>query len=250
MLRAYVKEDRESWCQWVHLLEHSYNSRVHGATGSSPYFLLYGFEPRGTLDIEEAGSRGVDRSRETSEFLSQLSMHRESARRAIARAQAKQANWYNRGRKAMEFEAGDLVLVNPHSLEWVESKGEGAKLVQRWIGPFEVQQRINENTYRLRLNPSYPGSPVFNIQHLKRYISSPEEFGARSTLDDTRAAPADEVYEVEAIVGHKYDKRKRTTMYLVRWAGYSPLYDEWKTGKELAAAPEILHKYRRKHNLR
>lgn len=249
MLRAYVKDDRESWGQWIHLLEHSYNSRTHGATGATPYFLLYGFEPRGPTDVTESNVAALDRSRETKNFLLELSMHRESARRAIARSQTKQAHSFNKGRKPLNFEPGDLVLVNPHSLEWIEGKGEGKKLVQRWIGPFEVQQRINANTYRLRLNPSYPGSPVFNIEHLKRYKSSPEEFGPRATLDDTRAAPAEEAYEVESIVRHQYDKSKRAMKYLVRWVGYSPLYDEWKTAKELSGAPEILHKYRREHQL-
>lgn len=177
-------------------------------------------------------------------------MHRESARRAIARQQQKQAAWYNKGRKDLDFSAGDLVLVNPHLLEWIESKGGGAKLVQRWIGPFEVQQRINENTYRLRLNESYPGSPVFDIQHLKRYQSSPEEFGTRSELDDTRAVPADEHYEVEAIIGHRYDLRKRNQVYLVRWKGFLPLHDEWITVKELAGAPEMLHRYKAAQKLR
>lgn len=249
MLRAYVKEDRTAWCEWIALLEHAYNSKVHSGTGSSPYFLLYGFEPRGSLDLSEETVRSVERSRETDRFVREMGMHRESARRAIARSQAKQAAWYNKGRKVLDFEPGDLVLVNPHSLEWIESTGEGRKLVQRWIGPFEVQQRINENTYRLRLNSSYPGSPVFNVEHLKRYKSSPEEFGERAHLDDTRAVPEDESYEIESIVGHKYDKRRRTMLYLVRWAGYSPLYDEWKTAKELSEAPEFLHAYRRKNGI-
>lgn len=139
MLRAYVSEDRNSWSEWLPLLQHAYNSRTHGAMGEAPYFLLYGFTPKGTLDVSEGDLKSVDRAKETQEFIRELAMHRESARRAIARVQQKQAAWYNKGRKVLEFEAGDLVLVNPHSLEWVESKGEGAKLVQRWIGPFEVQ---------------------------------------------------------------------------------------------------------------
>ena len=72
----------------------------------------------------------------------------------------------------MTFQVGDWVLVNPHSLEWVESKGEGSKLVQRWIGLFEILQRVGEDTYRLRLGDNYPGNPVFNLQHLKRYLDT------------------------------------------------------------------------------
>ncbi|KAI5886520.1 uncharacterized protein SCHCODRAFT_02460100, partial [Schizophyllum commune H4-8] len=95
--------------------------------------------------------------------LEQLDIARQAARDAIAMAQEEQAKAYNKGRKpAPIFEEGERVLVNPHSLEWVESKGK-PKLKQRWIGPFEVAQRISPNTYRLHMNDKYPGFPVFNI---------------------------------------------------------------------------------------
>lgn len=248
MLRAYVSTDRGDWAEWLHLLEHSYNSRPHASTGSLPYMFLYGYKPRSPLDALTDDPKAVSRLSGVQQFLSEMSMHRDDARRAIAKAQVKQADSYNRGRRAEEFEAGDLVLVNPHSLEWVESKGEGAKLVQRWIGPFEVNQRIGENTYRLRLGDNYPGLPIFNLEHLKRYQKSPAEFGTRASMDDTRILkPASEEYEVEKIVGHRYDKKRRTWLYLVRWIGYSPLYDLWLSARDLKNAPEILHEYRRKH---
>lgn len=253
MLRAYVAEDKKSWALWVPLLEHAYNRRVHASTGSSPYLLLLGYEPRSPLDFlnpaneEGAGSR---RHPQGDQFLNTLRMHRENARRAIARAQVKQARSYNKGRKAMIFQVGDWVLVNPHSLEWVESKGEGIKLVQRWIGPFEIQQRIGEDTYRLRLGDNYPGNPVFNLQHLKRYVDSPREFGSRTKLPETRVLkPATKEYEVEKIIGHKYNKGKKSIVYLVRWAGFDPSHDTWLTPRDLRNAPDLLQDYRREAGL-
>ena len=106
-----------------------------------------------------------------------MAMHRDSARQAIAKAQHQQARSYNKGRKPVpHLVKGDRVLVNPHALEWVESKWEGKKLTQRWIGPFEVMQRINPNVYRLRMSSLYPGLPIFNYQHLKKYEELPAEF--------------------------------------------------------------------------
>lgn len=46
----------------------------------------------------------------------ELQMHSESARNAIARAQVRQSEIYNKGRKEIDLE-GDSVLVDPHSLE-------------------------------------------------------------------------------------------------------------------------------------
>jgi len=76
---------------------------------------------------------------------------------------------------------GDKVLVNPHSLEWIESKGKGAKLTACWIGPFEILQKINPNVYQLRMGDNYPGSPVIKIQHLKKY-SKDKTYSDRMTL--------------------------------------------------------------------
>ena len=151
MLRAFVSNNKETWALWLPLLEWAYNASIHSLTGTSPNFLMFGFEPRSPMDFllpEATNSKEVRRTA-SEEWLTHLQMHRESARRAIAHAQHHQACEHNKGRKALQFKEGDKVLVNPHSLEWVESKGEGVKLTTRWIGPFEVMQRINPNVYRL-----------------------------------------------------------------------------------------------------
>ena len=85
-----------------------------------------------------------------------------------------------------EFKKGSQVLVNPHSLEWVNSKGSGAKLKQRWIGPFEVIQKINPKVYRLRMSDQYPGLPVFNIEHLKPYTELDKRWGERTLMRESR----------------------------------------------------------------
>jgi hypothetical protein len=174
-----------------------------------------------------------------------LRIRRENARLAIARAQAEQAKYYNRGRREIpEFKVGSRVLVNLHSLEWIESKGEGAKLVQRWIGPFEVLQKINPRTYRLRLNDKYPGFPVFNLDHIKPYKETLDEFGKHSIMSETRGdKPESEEFEVEKIVGKRYDKRRKQNTWLVRWKNYGPQFDTWQTKKDLRNAPEMLRAY-------
>ncbi len=139
---------------------------------------------------------------------------------------------------------GSRVLVNPHSLEWVESKGEGAKIVQRWIGPFEVLQKINPRTYRLRLNDKYPGFPIFNLDHIKPYKESSEEWGSRSSLSDTREGRIEsEEYEVDRIVAKRFDKRKKQDVWLVRWKNYGPQFDTWQTRRDLRNAPELLRAF-------
>ncbi|KDR65082.1 hypothetical protein GALMADRAFT_259957, partial [Galerina marginata CBS 339.88] len=110
----------------------------------APFSLLLGFKPRSTVDFLPKLMPGEETSmkRESEDFLKMMDMHRENARLAIAYAQHQHALQYNSKRKETPLQIGDRALVNPHSLEWVESKGEGSKLTARWIGPFEVMDKI------------------------------------------------------------------------------------------------------------
>ncbi|GLB45827.1 putative retrotransposable element tf2 155 kda protein type 1-like [Lyophyllum shimeji] len=87
--------------------------------------------------------------------------------------------------------------------------------------------------------------PVFNLQHLKRYTPSDPKFGERSTLPPTRDFLATEEYEVEAILGHRIDSRKKDNrrIYLIRWKGYDPTEDSWVSEYDLRNAPALKHEY-------
>ena len=115
---------------------------------------------------------------------------------------------YNKGRLSFEFQEGDLVLLNPHSLSLLRNEtGHGRKLLMKYDGPFEIIQKLSAVSYRLRMPESYGIHPVLNIAHLERYQPSPSEFGNRPTKSLNRA-DFDELpeYEVEMIIA---DRRKK-----------------------------------------
>ncbi|KAJ7145939.1 hypothetical protein C8R44DRAFT_723802 [Mycena epipterygia] len=58
--------------------------------------------------------------------------------------------------------------------------------------------------------------------------------------DLRKGKTASEEYKVEKIVGKKYDKRRKTHMWLVRWRGYGAQFDTWQTSKDLKNAPEMM----------
>ncbi|KAI0037589.1 hypothetical protein FA95DRAFT_1462267, partial [Auriscalpium vulgare] len=61
-------------------------------------------------------------------------------------------------------------------------------------------------------------SNVLNLEHLRLYRPSDPEFRHRTVLPDTRSdKPASEEYHVDKTVGHRYDKRKKQMLYLIRW---------------------------------
>ena len=45
-LRAFCSQRRDDWVQWLPIAEYALNSRVHSATGYSPFYLTFGYEPQ------------------------------------------------------------------------------------------------------------------------------------------------------------------------------------------------------------
>lgn len=150
------------------------------------------------------------------------------------------------------FPARDLVTVNPHSLQLIESAvGMGQKLVQRTIGPFEVTEQINSMVYRLKLPSNYPMNPVINFAHLRRYHASPLELGEQNTLPDTREVVAKDEREVNFIVAHRLSRNRSQNRkeYLVCWKVYKPTDDTWIPEHYLRNAHELLRAYKAKNRL-
>ena len=250
MLHAYVSSDKENWSNWLSVLTYSYNSSVHSSTKYSPNFLLMGYNPRTSTsaiipEIDPA-LRPFLPGQSAEDFVEAIEVHRNLAKDAMALAQDRQAKAYDKKRRPVEeMKVGDYALVNPHSLELVDVAGTGKKLIQRMIGPFEVVERINPMVYRLRLPDSYSMHPVFNLEHLKKYTPSPDEFGERTELPSTRELRASEEYEVEAILGHRLIGKKRANrrMFLVRWKDYGPADDSWVSEYDLRNSAQLKRDY-------
>jgi hypothetical protein len=176
-----------------------------------------------------------------------LTAIRESARDALATAQSKQAESYNKGRRIEELEEGDEVLVNPHSLELVDVQGAGQKLVQRGIGPFRISEKINDTVFRIEIPPKYRMHPIINQEHLTRYHRHNSGLGG-DVLPEMRPTAQEEVYEVERIVGHKKTGKKGIS-YRVWWKGYGPEDDTYESEFNLRNAFLRLRDYKLKIDL-
>jgi hypothetical protein len=186
----------------------AHNSMPNSSTGYSPFFLLHGYSPRTKMPVIDPIGRGIERielyNAATTSFTSELEVHCSLARDSLARAQARQAKAYDSQGCEEEFEEGDKVLVNPHSLELVEVQGTGRKLVQQRIGLFQITEKINPIVYHINIPPKYKMHPIINIQHLAKYHRD-ELSDERTKLPELRELAKEEEYEVEKIVGHCYN---------------------------------------------
>ena len=116
MLGTLTPEQKKDWKSHVPAVVHAYNCTRNAATGYSPYFLLFGREPRLPIDVEFGLQRGGQRgSPGESSYISQLKKRLQFAyRKSKCMAQKQQARHrglYNLRCRGAILNVGDLVLV-------------------------------------------------------------------------------------------------------------------------------------------
>ena len=72
--------------------------------------------------------------------------------------QSRQKSYANVRRNDLEFEVGDSVFLKVAPMKGVLRFGRKGKLSPRFIGPFEILERIGPMAYRLALPPSLDAS--------------------------------------------------------------------------------------------
>ena len=116
MLGTLTQEQKKDWKSHVPALVHTYNCTRNAATVFSPYYLLFGMEPRLPVDVECGLQRGNQKgSLGESSYVSQLRRRlkyaHNKAKQVAKRQQAKHRELYDQKCRHAELEIGDLVLV-------------------------------------------------------------------------------------------------------------------------------------------
>ena len=77
-------------------------------------------------------------------------------------------------RRPLEFEVGDHIFLKVKPKRGVVRSGKRGKLSPRFIGPFEILERIGVVAYRLALPPNMSGvHEVFHVSMLRKYTPDP-----------------------------------------------------------------------------
>ncbi|GKC16135.1 putative reverse transcriptase domain-containing protein [Tanacetum coccineum] len=76
-------------------------------------------------------------------------------------------------RKPLESEVGDRVLLKVSPWKYVVCFGKKGKLASRYVGPFEILERIDPMAYRLRLPEELIGVyDTFHVLNLKKCLGN------------------------------------------------------------------------------
>ena len=169
MLRACVLDHKGSWEEYLPLVEFSYNNSYQASIQMAPYEELYGRPCRSPIcwtEVGESSITGPDLIRDTSEKVSLI-------RQRLLTAQSRHKSYVDVRRRPLEFEVRDhfLKVMPKRGVVRFDKRG---KLSPRFIGPFEILERVGTVAYQLTLPPSMSSvHEVFHVSMLQRYTPDP-----------------------------------------------------------------------------
>ena len=170
MLRACVLDHKGSWEEHFPLVEFAYNNSYQASIQMTSYEVLYGRSCRSSLcwtEVGESSITGPDLIRDTSEKMSLI-------RQRLLTAQSRQKCYADVQRRPLEFKVGDHVFLKVMPKRGVVRFGKRRKLSPRFIGPYEILERIGVVAYLLALPPSMSGvREVFHVSMLRKYTPDP-----------------------------------------------------------------------------
>ncbi|KAL0536697.1 hypothetical protein IC582_025657 [Cucumis melo] len=170
MLRACALEFPGSWESHLHLMEFAYNNSYQATIGMAPFEALYGKCCRSPVCWGEVGEQrlmGPELVQSTNEAIQKI-------RSRMHTAQSRQKSYADVRRKDLEFEVGDKVFLKVAPMKGILRFERRGKLSPRFVGPFEILERIGPVAYRLALPPSLSTvHDVFHVSMLRKYAPNP-----------------------------------------------------------------------------
>ena len=170
MLQTCILDLNGSWEEHLPLVEFAYNNSYQASIQMATYEALYGRPCRSPVYWTKVGERpfmGPDLDRDAFEKVDLIW-------KRLLTAQSQQKSYANRPRLPLEFEVGDHVFLKVMPKRGVVRFGKRGKLPPRYIGPFEVLERIGTVAYRLALLPSLSSvHAVLHASMLRKYTPGP-----------------------------------------------------------------------------
>ncbi|KAL4035263.1 hypothetical protein IC575_003944 [Cucumis melo] len=236
MLRACVLEFSGSWDSHLHLMEFAYNNSYQATIGMAPFEALYGKCCRSPVCWGEVGEQrmlGPELVQTTNAAIQDPSSYldKESAQKSYPDVR----------RKDLEFEVGDMVFLKVAPMKGVLRFTKKGKLSPRFVGPFEILERIGPVAYRLALPPSFAAvHDIFHISMLRKYVADPTHVVDFEPLQISENLSYEE--QAVEVLAREIKKLRSREIPLVKilWQNHGVEEATWKKEEDMRAQyPEL-----------
>ncbi|GJT60231.1 putative reverse transcriptase domain-containing protein [Tanacetum coccineum] len=225
MLRACAIDFGKGWVNHLPLVEFSYNNSYHASIKAAPFEALYGQKCRSPIcwtEVGEAQILGPELIQETTEKTVQIKQRMQAAR-------DRQKSYADLKRKPMEFQVGDKFMLKVSPCKGVVRFGKRGKLNPRYVGPFEVLEKVGEVAYKLELPEELSRvHNTFHVSNLKKcYADEPLAVPLDGLHFDDKLQFVEEPVE---IIDREVKRLKRSCIPLikVRWNSKRGLEFTWE----------------------
>ena len=149
MISSYINEKQTNWDENIDQLAFAYNTAEHATTKFSPFYLVYGRQPKIPLDLI-TNEILIDLGFNEDDYASELQRNLQIAFEQVIRNRdfymQRAKIRHDRKVRAARFKINDLVWLQ---VKFVK-QGRTQKLAARWKGPYRVLNVIGETTYVIR----------------------------------------------------------------------------------------------------
>ncbi|XP_074297815.1 uncharacterized protein LOC141628595 [Silene latifolia] len=146
----------------------------------------------------------------------------------------RQKSYADLRRSDIQFAVGDKVLLKVSPMKGVMRFGKRGKLCQKYIGPYEILDRVGEVAYCLALPPALARvHNVFHVSQLRKYVSDPTHVLAAETVEMDGNLSYVEV--AKEILDTKVTKTRNNEIALVKilWSNHNVNEATWEAEVEI-----------------
>jgi hypothetical protein len=140
------------------------------------------------------------------------------AKDALRVARERQKSYADKKRRPFDFKEGEMVMLKVSPWKGIIRFGKRGKLSPRFIGPFKILEKVNEQAYRLDLPPELDGiHSTFHVCYLRKCLANETSV---IPLEDVSIDPKKRIIdEPIEILGRKQKKlrNKVIELVLVKW---------------------------------
>jgi transcription antitermination factor NusG len=239
LLRNDSNLKANNWCENLTAVEMAINNYQQSSTKQSPYYLNFGMHIKlpNQVNSTESSMPSVEH------FTKRMSEIMKTAAENMKIAQNKQKEQADKNRRETpNWKVGDSVFVSTKNFKGFN------KLKEKFIGPFKIIEKLNNVSFRVELPFKYQVHNVFHSSLLRSSYENNSELFPNRTVTNVQPPivksinnDEEDEWEIEKLVDRR--RRRNRLEYLVRWKGWSPEYDEWKTVDQLENARQMMRDY-------